>query len=356
MRNRVFVGLSGGVDSSVAAKRLIERGYDVVGVFIKTWYPDFIDCTMEAERLDAMRVAAHLQIPFLTCDAEEVYKRDVADYMISEYAKGRTPNPDVMCNRTVKFGVFKEFAKSHGASYIATGHYAQIKETPQGFELHRGKDAEKDQSYFLWTLTEDELPEILFPIGDTQKNDIRVEAKKAKLPTFAKKDSQGVCFLGKIDMQEFLSHYHKSEHGSVLDISGRKIGTHPGALYFTLGQRQGFLLHEQDEKQKPYYVIDKNIAENTITVSSEKVSLKDTEEISLSHIVLRAQDQSEVTEIQYRYRQKPIQAHITLTSATTGKLTMEEKNAEMPSVGQSCVFYNKTQCLGGGIMEGTLEG
>jgi tRNA-specific 2-thiouridylase len=198
----VFVGVSGGVDSSVSAALLKDAGYTVVGVFIRTWTPDFIECTWREERRDAMRVCAHLGIPFLECDAEEAYKKGVADYMIEEYKKGNTPNPDVMCNREVKFGVFWEFAKAHEADFIATGHYALNQ-----YQLERSKDTAKDQTYFLWTLTQDDLEHTLFPIGHLEKKEVRKLAEKYKLPTATKKDSQGVCFLGPLDMKDFLKHY-----------------------------------------------------------------------------------------------------------------------------------------------------
>jgi len=175
-KETVFVGLSGGVDSSVAALRLIEKGYRVVGVFIKTWQPDFIICNWEKERLDAMRVAASLDIPFLTFNATEAYKNDVADYMIAEYVRGRTPNPDVMCNKQVKFGAFLDFALKEGADKVATGHYARVEKEGGRHILKRGIDKTKDQSYFLWTLTEKQLAKILFPVGDTAKE----ESKSSK--------------------------------------------------------------------------------------------------------------------------------------------------------------------------------
>lgn len=248
----VFVGVSGGVDSSVSAAILKDQGFDVVGVFIRTWTPEFINCTWRDERRDAMRVCAHLGIPFLECDAEKEYKEDVALYMIKEYKNGRTPNPDVMCNRYVKFGVFWNFAKSHGARYIATGHYAvnnyqllitndknkssgeenslaeatgvgapeRAKQAERDkelreklFSLKRSPDQSKDQSYFLWTLNQDDLAHTLFPIGNLKKTEVRKLAEKYTLPTATKKDSQGVCFLGPLDMKDFLRHYIKEKKG-----------------------------------------------------------------------------------------------------------------------------------------------
>ncbi len=350
MASCIFVGLSGGVDSSVAAKRLIDRGYNVIGVFIKTWQPDFITCNVETERLDAMRVAAHLNIPFLTFDAEEVYKRDVADYMISEYSLGRTPNPDVMCNRHVKFGAFLEFAKKHGASHVATGHYARILKNGDNFALYRGVDNEKDQSYFLWTLTKEQLETILLPIGDSTKAEIREEARKAGLPTSEKKDSQGVCFLGKIDMKDFLSHYIKSNPGTVVDEDGNIIGSHTGALYFTIGQRHGFIIHNADQKTPAYYVIQKNLDTNTLVVSSKPTSSLG-KNILLTDLVNRGIHNDGTYEAQYRYRQKPFSVKVSSVDAKHAILQVHDQDVGLPSVGQSCVFYRNDACLGGGIID-----
>ena len=202
-KKTVFVGMSGGVDSSVSAALLKKQGFDVVGVFIKTWHPDFIKCNEEEERRDAMRVATHLNIPFLTFDFEDVYKKEVADYMISEYKAGRTPNPDVMCNKEVKFGAFLKKAISMGADFVATGHYAENRKN----NLVKGKDPAKDQSYFIWTLKQKQLSKILFPVGNLNKTEVRKLAKKFKLPVAEKKDSQGICFLGAVDLKDFLKHY-----------------------------------------------------------------------------------------------------------------------------------------------------
>jgi len=346
---KVFVGLSGGVDSSVSALRLKQQGFRVVGVFIKVWHPDFLICDWERERLDAMRVAAHLEIPFLTFDAEDVYKRDVADYMIAEYEAGRTPNPDVMCNKHVKFGVFLDFALEKGADYIATGHYAQIEKDEGGYHLLRGKDNNKDQTYFLWTLTTENLSKILFPIGNAPKNEVRKEAEEAGLPTARKHDSQGVCFLGKIDMKEFLSHYVNSQSGNVLDEKGNAIGQHDGALFYTLGQRHGFTLSSVDTHRTPYYVIAKDLKKNTLTVSPEASTIERSE-IKLTGInqIQELKNYAEVT-AQFRYRQKPFA--VRLVSISDSDVTLEIlEETETPSVGQSCVLYSGDECLGGGII------
>ena len=351
----VFVGLSGGVDSSVAALRLIQKGYDVVGVFIRVWHPEFIECNEEAERLDAMRVAAHLGIPFLTCDAIDAYKHEVADYMIREYEKGRVPNPDVMCNKAVKFGAFLTFALMHGANKIATGHYARIEERNGTNVLLRGIDDSKDQSYFLWALSKNQLAQVLLPIGDTLKSDIRIEAKKAELPTAIKKDSQGICFLGAIDMQKFLSHYIQEKEGSVLSMDGVRIGTHVGALFYTIGQRHGFTLTTHATETTTHYVVAKNITENTITGDSKKPTAN-TQTFALSDIQLRGVDadllDTNLT-VETRYHQKPVRV-TAVRRNDIFELTITE-NSEVSSFGQSAVLYVDDVCIGGGIIEPVLE-
>lgn len=258
-KKKVFVGVSGGVDSSVTAALLQDQGYDVVGVFIRTWQPDWIECTWLHERRDAMRVCAHLNIPFLELDLEQEYKQGVADYMIAEYRAGRTPNPDVMCNREVKFGGFLQWALKQGADYIATGHYARVIHRENESVLLQGKDLTKDQSYFLWTLTEEQLRHVLFPIGEFQKTQVRELAKKYHLPTAVKKDSQGICFIGEIDMKEFLKHYIDIHPGDVVNEQGEIIGYHQGALFHTLGERHGFTITKKGTQDAPYYVIAKDI-------------------------------------------------------------------------------------------------
>ena len=349
-KKKVFVGLSGGVDSSVAALRLINQGYDVVGVFIKVWHPDFLVCNWEQERLDAMRVAAHLDIPFLTCDAEAAYRDEVASYFISEYIAGRTPNPDVMCNKWVKFGAFLDFAKAHGADFIATGHYAQKKTGLNGFELHRGVDTNKDQSYFLWSLTSEQLDYSLLPVGDTDKEIIRQEAAKSGLPTAAKKDSQGVCFLGHIDIRDFLSHYIELLEGDVLDENGSVIGKHNGALIYTIGQRHGFSIFTHTEERDAHYVLAKDITSNTITVGAAHPLLKPTNKLVIENLTLRNPViAGEEYEAQTRYRQKPFKVRITFVSVEKIECEILEET-DAAAIGQSCVLYLGSLCLGGGII------
>jgi tRNA-specific 2-thiouridylase len=379
----VFVGVSGGVDSSVSAALLKDQGYNVVGVFIRTWTPDFIECTWRDERRDAMRVCAHLNIPFLECDAEEAYKKEVANYMIEEYKKGKTPNPDVMCNREVKFGIFGKFAKEHGAAAIATGHYAQVfrsqgslrssltpflgvpkNGTPppvvsQGpCELHTGSDTSKDQSYFLWTLTQEDLEHTIFPIGHLKKTQVRTLALKYKLPTAVKKDSQGVCFLGPLDMKDFLKHYIKSKKGNVLNEKGEIIGTHDGAVFFTLGERHGFTVTKKEDNEKPLYVILKNIKENTITVSprlhlgEEGNFLSSIESykvmVNNTNWILGEPKKDKKYIAQIRYHGELLDCTANCINQNEAEIIFE-KNILVDS-GQSIVIYDKDICLGGGVV------
>lgn len=386
-KKTVFVGVSGGVDSSVSAALLKEQGYNVVGVFIRTWTPDFIECTWKEERRDAMRVCAHLDVPFLECDAEEAYKKGVAYYMIEEYKQGRTPNPDVMCNREVKFGVFWDFSKKYGADFIATGHYAICEKTLSSLEadkkhsfsrvlgrggrepvpnhskkniscqLKKSPDGSKDQVYFLWTLTQEDLSHTLFPIGHMNKIEVRKLAKKYKLPTATKKDSQGVCFLGPLDMKNFLKHYIETKEGDVLNENGEIIGYHDGAVFFTLGERHGFTITQKTENDKPYYVVSKDIKNNTITVSSilHNFNLlinrrdKNTIKIINTNWIHTEPQKDKKYLAQVRYHGELIDCKIkTCTSGTYAEVEFT-KNVLVDN-GQSIVFYDGDICLGGGIV------
>ncbi len=341
----VFIGVSGGVDSSVSAALLKDQGYDVVGVFIRTWQPDFIECTWRDERRDAMRVCAHLSIPFLECDAEDAYKKGVADYMIEEYKKGNTPNPDVMCNREVKFGIFWNFAKAHGADAIATGHYA----INDNSFLKRSPDKDKDQSYFLWTLTQDDLSHTLFPIGHLEKKEVRKLAEKYGLPTATKKDSQGVCFLGPLDMKSFLKHYIPEKIGVVLGENGEVVGSHRGAVFFTLGERHGFTITKHSNDDGPLYVVAKDIEKNTITVSPHSAIAvggdTDTQSFKLQKInwISSNPQENKVYRAQIRYHGEELPCTIENTTILFHKPTIV-------SPGQSIVLYDGDICVGGGVV------
>lgn len=352
MAKTVFVGLSGGVDSSVAALRLQQAGYTVVGVFIKVWHPTFMPCEWEAERRDAMRIAAFLGIPFLTCDAETAYFENVAQYFISAYEAGETPNPDVMCNQYVKFGAFYDFARAQGADYIATGHYARVVSNADGSaRLYRGIDENKDQSYFLWTLPTDHLEHVLFPLGDSQKSTVRDEAAQYGLPTATKAESQGICFLGHVDVYDFLSHYLTLTEGPVLDRQGVVIGTHRGAAVYTPGQRHGFTVSAPAYAGQPCYVQHTNVADNEVVVDTQPPQLRAADEIHLHQTVLRTKLLPEQSvQYQTRYRQTPQTATVREVDDNLVTLGVVERGESIAS-GQSCVLYDGAHCLGGGIIQ-----
>lgn len=356
-KQRVFVGMSGGVDSSVAAALLKEQGYDVTGVFMKVWQPDFLPCTWESERRDAMRVAAHLGILLLTWDFEQEYKEGVADYMIREYHAGRTPNPDVMCNREVKFGAFFRRAIAAGADFVATGHYAQVKHDKKTnkYLMLKGVDDAKDQSYFLWALGQEQLSKTLFPIGGYEKPRVRAFAKKFGLPVAEKKDSQGLCFMGKLDMKDFLAHYIEEKEGVVVNEAGEKIGTHRGAWSYTLGERHGFTITKKTIDDAPYYVVAKDLPTNTITVA-HRIAKK-----PLEH----AREAVECSQASFISGAVPTTAHAytacvryhgelytcSVAPITDGRFSLHFKKPIVVDAGQSVVLYDGDECVGGGIVE-----
>ncbi len=343
MKKKVYVGLSGGVDSSVSALLLKQAGFDVTGVFIKVWQPDFIECTWKEDRLDAMRVAAILDIPFVTLDLEKEYKEGVIDYMMSEYRKGRTPNPDVMCNKDVKFGAFFTWAKSCGADYVATGHYAQTKDS----SLKTAVDQNKDQTYFLWTLDKTIIPEILFPIGHLEKSEVRKIAEANNLPVSQKKDSQGLCFVGTIDIKTLLKKYIKEKEGGVCNEKGEVIGHHDGVTFYTIGERHGFTVTKKTTDDTPYFVISKDIQNNTLTVShippqEERGEIFELEDINWTKDLeagkvygARARYRAPIAKVEIvdEMRVKVVEGEITKTS------------------GQSLVLYDNNLCIGGGIIK-----
>jgi tRNA-specific 2-thiouridylase len=354
---KVFVGVSGGVDSSVAAALLKDQGHDVVGVFIRTWQPDWIECTWKDERRDAMRVCSQLDIPFIELDLEDEYKRGVADYMISEYQKGRTPNPDVMCNREVKFGGFLSWALQQGADFVATGHYVQRSEGRGKVQMLRGNDTGKDQSYFLWTLTQKQLQHILFPVGSLEKKEVRALAEKYQLPTATKRDSQGICFIGEIDMKEFLKHYIDVHPGDILNEEGQVIGHHEGALFYTIGERHGLELFPQHKgsNDAPYYVKSKDVENNTLTVSHDvmKTNPTETQAITLIDVVDNqgVLQEGATYQAQVRYHGEVKELKVVSYDVNQSQLVVELAEADMTvAPGQSIVLYDNNLCLGGGVI------
>ncbi len=309
---KIYVGLSGGVDSAVSAALLREAGAHVTGVFIRGWYPEGMPCTWTVDRRDAMRVAARLQIPFTTLDASAEYKESVIDYLIAEYAAGRTPNPDVMCNKEVKFGAFYRYAMAEGTDAIATGHY---------------RSGEKDQSYFLWAVPREVLEKTLFPVGYKEKTEVRALAQKFNLPVAEKKDSQGVCFLGSVSVKDFLI---------------QELGTDNPALLHTIGER----VHGS-------YVVGKDVAKGEITLAPSRSSTS--QEIMFTHANWHGELQS-VAQAQYRYRGPYIKGRIDPYSRShlesgKGVFIADRVLPEVCAPGQSVVFYDSSGALvGGGII------
>jgi len=336
----VFVGLSGGVDSAVSAALLKEAGARVTGVFIKGWYPPGMPCTWSEDRKDAMRVAARLGIPFVTLDASEEYKKGVIDYLLREYRAGRTPNPDVMCNREVKFGAFVRFAREHGADLIATGHYARLE---QG-ALLRGVHEEKDQSYFLWAVPKEALAMTLFPVGSLSKEKTRALATRFNLPNAAKRDSQGICFLGTVSVEDFLRSEFSPEQGKAYDTAGTEVGSHSGSTLHTIGERIALT----KAAPGPWYVVSKDLAANSLIVSNEHMLRTERKNIALEESNWISDiTQGENLCAQYRYHGPRI----------TGTLSKDRSaflpDGDLPEVlaaGQSLVLYRGDQLVGGAIM------
>ena len=402
---KVFVMMSGGVDSSVAALLLKKQGYDVVGVFMRSYN---IDGCQERDAEDARRVAGKLKIPFYVWDFEEEYKKKVVEYMIDGYRQGITPNPDVMCNKEIKFGLFLKRSLEMGADFVATGHYVRLasrrisdgtgrrlapaasrdldsrrgdfafgenqarrasetfrtehaKKLAKVYSLFIAKDKNKDQSYFLWTLTQKQLKHCLFPIGDYLKSEVREIARKAGLPTADKKDSQGICFLGKVTLKDFLNQYIPEKRGLVLSASGEVFGEHKGAHFYTIGQRHLKISNfkNQISNSQPVYVAEKDIQNNTIIVAKgsdnsalykKEIKLTNTNFINLVHSqILKNVGMNILTRV--RYRQPLASARLDFSDDLCCNLIFDEPQKFVAS-GQSAVFYSiNEEVLGGGIIK-----
>ncbi len=346
MSKTVFVGMSGGVDSSVTAALLKEQGYRVIGVYMKNWSQDLPGhhCPWKEDYQDAKRVAVQLGIDFKMYDFEKQYRSLVVDYMLDEYKKGRTPNPDVMCNQEVKFKLFLHTALQDGADMIATGHYARIKNG----QLLSARNRDKDQTYFLYRVTKQALAKTLFPIGEFKtKAEVRALAKKLGLATADKKDSQGICFVGSVGIKEFLQQFVKTRPGSILDQNGVVIGEHDGAIFYTIGQRHG--LHIGGGL--PYYVTFKDMKKNIVFVTTNLDDNKlwhNNLTLSSVHWIDFEPDLAKTYKVQTRYRAPLIEAKLTRTKAGLNLKLTDSTRAATP--GQSVVIYNGDYCLGGGII------
>lgn len=348
MAKTVYVGMSGGVDSSVTAALLKEQGYTVVGVFMKNWTKDLpgMPCTWKEDFQDAKRVAVQLGIDFTMYDFEKEYRQKVVDYMIAEYKIGRTPNPDIMCNQEVKFRLFLETCLEDGADLIATGHYSRAKNG----ELHVAKNTDKDQTYFLYRVTEEALRRSLMPIGDfATKDEVREIAKKFGLATAAKKDSQGICFVGKVGIKEFLLHELGPQlPGPIIDKHGREIGEHEGAIFYTIGQRHGLNVGGG----LPYYVIGKDMTENAVYVTTD---LDDEglwrNELTLASLHwIKAEPQLEKTyQVRSRYRAPLVDCQITEITDGNARIKLTDQVRAI-TPGQSAVLYDGDRVVGGGVV------
>ncbi|SOU86319.1 tRNA 2-thiouridine(34) synthase MnmA [Tenacibaculum dicentrarchi] len=392
---RVVVGLSGGVDSSVTAYLLKEQGYEVIGLFMKNWHDDSVtisdDCPWLEDSNDAMLVAEKLGIPFQTVDLSDQYKERIVDYMFNEYEKGRTPNPDILCNREIKFDVFMDIALSLGADYVATGHYCRkAEEVIDGeavYKLLAGKDANKDQSYFLCQLSQKQLAKAMFPIGELTKPEVREIAKKADLITADKKDSQGLCFIGKVRLPDFLQQKLQPKEGIIVQVptsfnqynrtvpefenkeaelayfatkfsykkeSGKTVGKHQGAHYFTKGQRKGLNVGGTKEA---LYVIENDVNENIIYTGEGKnhkglyrnVLFVSNEELHSvrEDLALKSGETMEV-EARIRYRQKLEKA--TLHKVDSGLYVEFENKQSAIQEGQFVAWYINEELLGSGVI------
>ena len=388
---RIVVGLSGGVDSSVAAYLLTQQGYDVVGIFMKNWHDETVtisnECPWVEDSYDAMIVAEKLSIPFQTIDLSKEYQERIIDYMFNEYKIGNTPNPDVLCNREIKFDVFLEIAKNLGADFVATGHYCRVVPKKDHFELLSGKDTNKDQSYFLCQLSQKQLSKVMFPIGELNKNEVREIAKQQNLITAEKKDSQGLCFVGKVKLPEFLQQKLKIKKGLVVKISinnsqyvdtldydnhsienlkklaksfdyslkdGTVVGEHDGAHFFTVGQRKGLAIGGSKD---PLFVIKTDVINNIVYVGEGKdhpglykkvlfIKNKDFHKVRLD---IDYQNSNNEYESRIRYRQ-PLQ-NSKLVFGENGVFMIFDNLQSAISKGQFAVWYKDDELIGSGVID-----
>lgn len=348
---RVVIGMSGGVDSSVAALLLKQQGYEVIGIFMKNW--DDTDesghCTATEDFEDVRSVCDQIGIPYYSVNFEKQYWDKVFTYFLDEYKKGRTPNPDVMCNKEIKFKAFLEHAKSLGADYLATGHYAQVVERDNGVAMLRGVDNNKDQTYFLNQLTQEQLQQVMFPLGHMEKSEVRKIAEEAGLATAKKKDSTGICFIGERNFKEFLGEYLPAKPGEMQTMAGVKMGTHDGLMYHTIGQRHGLGIGGAGE---PWFAVGKDLERNVLLVEQGfyhdalfSTSLQATEMNICSPKELPG---SFACTAKFRYRQPDTKVTVQLKGDEAIVTFDEPVRAVTP--GQAVVLYDGDECLGGGTI------
>jgi tRNA-specific 2-thiouridylase len=358
---KIAVGLSGGVDSSVSAHLLKEAGHDVTGVYLECWRAP--GCRAEEDRKDALSVALDLGIPFRSLDFRKEYRDRVVEIFFEDYRRGLTPNPDVWCNTEIKFGLFYSWAMAQGFDAIATGHYAQVLQADDILTLSRSKDEKKDQTYFLYRTRQDQLSHVLFPIGHLTKDEVRVEAQKRNILVAGKPDSQGICFIGDINVHDFLKEHLGEKPGDVLDVEGNVIGSHKGHWFYTIGQRHGFTLlpaiYKKDKTWKhvlpPLYVISKDAQTNTIVVGFGVETVADT--VPVSDIFVRQDIFSEEKTplfVRVRHGGKLLPAQFSWTNKEAGQGTIFFEEAQRGlAPGQSIVWYDASTgetCFGGSVI------
>lgn len=353
----VVIGMSGGVDSSVAALVLKQQGYNVIGLFMRNWEEetDTGHCTAEEDYDDVKRVCNKIGIPYYTVNFAKDYLDLVFADFIEEYKKGRTPNPDILCNREIKFGPFLDYAKKIGADYIATGHYAQVSREKDGtVHLLRGADMGKDQTYFLNQLNQDQLKNVMFPIGHMQKPELRKIAEENDLVTADKKDSTGICFIGERKFKKFLSEYVTGKEGDMLDMEGNKVGTHDGLMFYTLGQRRGLKLGGQlGGNGERWFVVDKDVENNILYVSQgehPKMFSNGLVTNKLHFIANKPEEEVFECTAKFRYRQPDQEVKVVLNKNGGAKVFFKQKQRAV-TPGQWVVLYKNDECLGGGIIE-----
>ncbi len=348
---KVALGMSGGVDSSVCAVLLKERGYDIIGVFLECWRAP--GCRVEEDRKDALGVALQLGIPFLVLDYKQQYRDRVVEYFFAEYAKGRTPNPDVMCNKEIKFGLFYDWAMENGFDAVATGHYARSKNG----QLLRGVDTKKDQSYFLYLLREEQLKHILFPIGNLKKIEVRKLADQYHLSVAKKPDSQGICFIGDINVHAFLEERLGESPGEVVNTAGEVIGEHHGLWFYTIGQRHGFTLKGKIRSENsewkhvipPFYVVRKDIEHNRLIVGFGKETYTQSFEVENLHWILKEPTKKDLC-VRIRHGGQLLPATVVIGHNDRCNICLTDEIKGVAE-GQSVVFYDEEVCLGGGIIQ-----
>ncbi len=357
MSKTVVIGMSGGVDSSVAALLLKEQGYNVIGLYMLNWEENDENgcCTAEEDYADVRRVANLLDIPYYTVNFAKEYMDRVFSYFLAEYKAGRTPNPDVLCNREIKFGPFLKEAKKLGADYIATGHYCKISHENGVHYLQKAKDQNKDQTYFLNQLSQAQLSDVLFPLQDMEKPEIRKIALDRGLATAKKKDSTGICFIGERNFRKFLSEYLPAQKGKILDLSGKQVGEHLGLMYYTLGQRRGLDLGgiKGEEEGGRWFVVKKDLVNNILYVShGDEAPLysKSCEVSGFNWIPFAPQQKEFDCMAKFRYRQPDQPVHVCIKQDGGLHIEFAEKQRAVTE-GQYAVLYDGENCLGGGVIE-----